>query len=281
MDLHVTKYVTDTRPSMTQSKFKSLVKSCLRADRSDPFSKIFRNVHRRYRVISNKRRFAGKTSRDVFTEIYTKGYWGKGKDIDQFYSGSGSHEIGITKPYVNALQSVFSHLGKPDVVDIGCGDFAVGSQLRKYCGGYVAGDIVESLIARNSTMYEDLDIDFRVIDIANDPIPKSTVLVVRQVFQHMSNADILDSISNIAGSCKYMIVTEHLPLDKEFPHNLEKSAGPDIRLYANTPSGVVLTSPPFNLDPIESKVICEVSTDDGVCPSLIQTIMYKMPAVTN
>jgi SAM-dependent methyltransferase len=276
MDLPLSKSVMETRPSTSRARFRAIAKSCLRADRTDLLSRLFRNAHRKYRVVLNRRRFSGKTPRDIFTEVYKNGSWGKDSKFDGFYSGSGSHQDYITKPYVHALRDLLLDMGKPDVVDIGCGDFAVGSQLRPYCGIYVAGDIVEPLIVRNRKKYKGLNVDFRVIDIANDTIPKSKVLVVRQVFQHMSNADILRSIVNITGVCEYLIVTEHLPPGNDFPHNLEKAIGPDIRLYVDTPSGVVLTSAPFNLSAVESRVLCDVITDDGVSPSVIRTTLYKI-----
>lgn len=272
----MSKSVTEARPLTKQPIFKAIAKSCLRADRTNLLSKLFRNAHRKYRVFLNRRRFLGKTSRDIFTEIYETGSWGIEDDHDGFYSGSGSHDYTITRPYVESVRDFLLNMGKPDVVDIGCGDFAVGSQLRPYCRTYIAGDIVESLIGRNIIKYEGLGVDFRVIDITIDKIPKSTVLLVRQVFQHMSNIDILKSIDNIAGSCDYLISTEHLPYNDKFIQNLEKTIGPDIRLYGDTPSGVVLTSSPFNLAAIESKIICEVVVDDGVSRSIIQTIVYNM-----
>lgn len=271
------KSVAEPCPVTNQNKLIAVAKSFLRINRSNLVGRLLHNAHRKYRVISNRRRFLGKTSRDIFTEIYDTASWGREDGHDGFYSGSGSHEQHITKPYIQAMRDVLLNMGKPDVVDIGCGDFAVGSQLRPYCRTYIAGDIVESLILRNRKKYEKLNVDFRVIDIANDDIPKTKVLVVRQVFQHMSNADIMKSIANIAGSCEYLIVTEHIPYYEDFPHNLEKSIGPDIRLYVDTPSGVVLTSSPFNLAALTSKVICEVVVDDGIVNSVIRTTMYSMP----
>ena len=38
---------------------------------------------------------------------------------------------------------------KPDVVDLGCGDFVIGSKLRKFCNKYIAVDIVDELINFN------------------------------------------------------------------------------------------------------------------------------------
>lgn len=260
----------------SRTRFREVAKSFLHADRTYLFSRLFRIAHRKYRLVTNRRRFAGKTSYDIFAEVYKNGHWGNDSNSDGFYSGSGSHDDDITRPYIQALSKFLLDMGKPDVVDIGCGDFAVGSQLRPYCGNYIAGDIVDTLIERNRKKYADLDVDFRVIDIARDTIPSSKVLVVRQVLQHMSNADIKSFVLNSLQTCQYMVVTEHIPFNSNFPHNLEKDIGPDIRLYVDTPSGIVLTSSPFNLSAIDSKTICEVTTNDGICPSVIRTIVYKL-----
>jgi hypothetical protein len=76
-------------------------------------------------------------------------------------------------------------------VDLGCGDFNVGSQLRPYCSEYVACDIVQSLIERNKLKFADRGVEFRALDMASDPLPAGDVVFIRQVLQHMSNAQIL------------------------------------------------------------------------------------------
>ena len=63
---------------------------------------------------------------DVFENIYTNHEWGIGNG--EFYSGSGTHNIDITKPYIEAVISVLKSLpNKPIVVDIGSGDFNIGN----------------------------------------------------------------------------------------------------------------------------------------------------------
>ena len=54
------------------------------------------------------------------------------------------------------------------------------------------------------------------------------------------------------------------------PHNLDKASGPDNRLDIH--SGIVLTSPPFNLAPIESKILCQVEEWGGI----IRTLLYRL-----
>jgi hypothetical protein len=84
------------------------------------------------------------TAKDTFSRIYEGGYWGQSKTLgEKYYSGDGSHQDEIIVPYVSAVRRFLQSLGeKPDAVDLGCGDFAIGSQIRPYCGKYIAVDVV-------------------------------------------------------------------------------------------------------------------------------------------
>ncbi|MDP5081903.1 MAG: SAM-dependent methyltransferase, partial [Winogradskyella sp.] len=64
-------------------------------------------------------------TKDVMDQIYQKHLWG-GKDYD-FYSGDGSHDLDIIKPYLEAVISFLrSHNNELTVCDLGCGDFNIG-----------------------------------------------------------------------------------------------------------------------------------------------------------
>lgn len=118
-----------------------------------------RYAYRRGRSFLGRRRYSGMTSRDIFAEIYSAGLWGGTQDGD-FYSGVGSHDPALTGPYVASVSDWLKSIGTPDVVDLGCGDFAIGSQLRPYCGHFIAADIVPPLIERNRQRFASLDVDF-------------------------------------------------------------------------------------------------------------------------
>ena len=232
-------------------------------------------VYRRYRMSRDRRRFGRRSPREVFTAIYAQSIWGRG--ASPFYSGDGSHDPAVVTPYIEAASRFLRRLGRPDVVDVGCGDFAIGSRLRPHCGRYIAADIVEPLINWNRERHRDLGVDFRVLDLATDELPRADVLFVRQVFQHMSNADVGRALRGIAGRFRYLVATDHIPASDPFPHNLDKGTGSDIRLYAQQPSGVVLTSPPFNLAVVSAEVLCEPIVFDGVSHGRIRTIAYELP----
>jgi len=223
-------------------------------------------------VNSERALFGGLSSRQIFTRIYEEGHWGRSSAPDQtFYSGTGSHDAAAVGAYVQALSTLFSQFArKPDVVDLGCGDFAVGSQLRAACRGYIACDIVEPLIAFNRERFAGLDVDFRALDLARDVLPPADVCLVRQVLQHLSNAEIAAALPQLAGRYRFLVVSEHLPADPNFIPNLDKPTGRDSRLQMK--SGVVLTAAPFNFRPSGAHVLCEAMEGNGV----IRTLLYEL-----
>ena len=224
--------------------------------------------------------YEGLSAQQVFTKIYEEGHWGQSPNSDQrFFSGRGSHNADIVNTYVEAVSAFLSSfVTKPNIVDLGCGDFTVGSKVRVLCDRYIACDIVESVISWNKQRYVNDDVDFRVLDISHDKLPAGDVVFVRQVLQHMSNRQIEGALSQITDKYKYLILTEHLPATGSFAHNLDKPAGPDIRLRLD--SGVVLTSPPFNLAIKQEIKLCEFYDShlaEGESPKgVIRTTLYQL-----
>lgn len=224
---------------------------------------------RTYRGRSRLKAYRGLSTKDVFTKIYEDGEWGGVGDREhKYFSGSGSRST-PAEIYIAAVEKFMLSLDhKPDVVDLGCGDFNVGSRVRPFCDHYVACDIVDSLIRFNAEKYKALDVDFRMLDLTLDELPPGEVVFVRQVLQHLSNDGIERAIEMIPTRYRYLVLTEHVPAEP-FPHNLDKSSGPDNRLAIN--SGIVLTSAPFNMKAVEQTTLCEVREWGGI----IRTILYR------
>jgi SAM-dependent methyltransferase len=230
------------------------------------------NTYRRLRSQFGYAKYKGMSEEQVFTHIYTQVEWGHNpKTGAQFYSGTGSHDANVVNPYVSAVTDFLSSLPhKPSVVDLGCGDFAVGSKIRHLCTNYVACDIVASLIKHNIEKYEDMRVDFRHVDITTEELPPGDVVFIRQVLQHLSNASIQNLVPSLKKRYKYIVLTEHICTRPNFQANLDKPTGPDTRLGLN--SGVVLTEPPFNLKCASQKVICQVKEDGGMIQSIVITM---------
>ena len=210
--------------------------------------------------------------RDVFSGIYRDGAWGTAHDPDDtFYSGDGSHDDRITTAYVdNVVAFLRTRPDKPNVVDLGCGDFSVGSRIRPFCNRYIACDVVPALIARNRKKYADLDVDFRQLDLITDPLPAGDIVFIRQVLQHLSNRQIAALIPKLRPRYRFLVLTEHLPASDRFTPNLDQAAGAGIRLGFG--SGVVLTEAPFNLRALEEKRLCTVEGYGGV----VSTMLYRL-----
>ena len=209
------------------------------------------------------RSYHGSSTSEIFSKIYERRAWGESANPSlPFYSGSGSHDVHTVETYVEAVACFLQSLReKPTVIDVGCGDFNVGSRIREYCSSYLAVDVVPELIEYNREKFAALHVDFQVFDITSERAPAVEVIFIRQVLQHLSNVQIRAAIGNLQESCRYLIVTEHLPAAPGFPVNLDKPAGPDIRGYIG--SGVVLSLPPFCVVAKSVQELCRVLDEDG------------------
>jgi len=189
------------------------------------------------------------SNRKVFSNVYQNKLWGiASQEVEsQFYSGPGSSDPQIVDPYVQTVKKFFASLPtKKNAVDLGCGDFRVGSRIVDSFDSYTACDVVPELIHFNQEYWRHLPVEFRVVDLVKDDIPTGFVLILRQVLQHLSNDDISRFIQLIPRDFSFLLVTEHLPSGNDFLANKDKVSGADIRLGSG--SGVVLTEPPFSVN---------------------------------
>jgi hypothetical protein len=228
-------------------------------------------VWRRYRSASIDRQFQGLDPAELFSAIYRKKMWGSVAG-SAFCSGQGSHYDHIVRPYVEAVGDFLAEFSSaPHAADLGCGDFNVGSQIRSLCARYVASDVVPELVARNAQMYSGLDVSFECIDIVKDPLPVGEIAFLRQVLQHLSNAQILQIVPKLY-QYSWVVVSEHLPSNLGFIANVDKPAGPGIREVFG--SGVLLSEAPFGLRRLEQRVLCSVPVSEQ--SGVVQTTAYRL-----
>ena len=210
-----------------------------------------------------RRKFKEMKNKQIFREIYKKKLWSSQEAKKfEFYSGTGSHIKEFTETYLTkVIEFLKSMPNKPNVVDLGCGDFEIGSKLRLYCKNYIAIDLFEELIEHNKKKFSDLDVTFQTLDITEDRLPNGDVCFLRTVLQHLSNKSIKNFLSLMNGKYKYLVITEHLPENQEFVPNIDMDSGPFIRLDKN--SGVDLTKNPFNLDVVSEKILCDIKSNEN------------------
>jgi hypothetical protein len=226
----------------------------------------------RRRHVAVDRLYAGKSAQEIFSHIYRSGLWGKAPE-GGFCSGVGSHAPAVVGAYVSAVSDWLRSLPQPPaVVDLGCGDFNIGRQVRSLCGTYVACDVVPDLIESHRRSFAETGVDFRVLDMIAEPLPAGEVVFIRQVLQHLSNDQIAAVLPKLS-QYRYLVLTEHLPATSGFIPNLDKPAGHGIRVGRTPPSAVVLDAPPFNLLVGGQQVLVEVPSEGGV----VQTVLFTLP----
>ncbi len=205
----------------------------------------------------------------VMTQIYDNKLWG-GKGFD-FYSGTGSHNPEIITPYLNAVISFLKSFKTPlTVCDLGCGDFNIGRYLTKHTKQYIGVDIVEELIHRNKNRYQEDHLEFYCLDISKDELPQADCIILRQVLQHLSNAEIQNIIKKVQ-AYKYMILTEHIPAGDFIP-NKDIISGQGIRLKQN--SGVNILEAPFNFKVIKKEILQSYFLEHN--KGSIVTLLYQV-----
>lgn len=180
---------------------------------------------------------------EVFEDIYGKHLWGGPRGNEAFNSGSGSGSEAAS-PYVETVSHYIRTNEVQQVVDLGCGDFRVGSAIVAATGvRYTGVDITRPLIAHLNANAAKPGVEFQCLNIVDDPLPPGDLYLIRQVLQHLSNGQIASILRKLSNTD--LIVTEHIPTAPDVVRNKDKAAGPDIRLYRK--SGVFLESPPFSL----------------------------------
>lgn len=209
-------------------------------------------------------------TKDAMEQVYEKNLWG-GQEFD-FYSGEGSHNRELVEPYIAVLKSFLTSFKEAPftVCDLGCGDFNVGQELVKYTKNYIAVDIVENLINHNKEKFKKENLEFRCIDIAVDDLPPGDCAILRQVLQHLSNAEVQEVLHKMS-DFKYVIITEHVP-NGDFIPNKDIISGQGIRLKKQ--SGLNVLASPFNFQVKEQEELLSVVLNDD--KGVIVTTLYTM-----
>ena len=198
-----------------------------------------------------------KSAETIFTEIYKKAYWGK-TEHTPYFSGTGTHDVN-TAEYIEMLNQFFKEKNINSVFEIGCGDFSIMKQvLAQRNVSYLGADIVADLVAHLQTTFGNEQTQFIHFDaITSKSYPNADLCIIRQVLQHLSNAQI-QQILQKTKQYKYVIVTEHVPVNPQLIND-DKNVNGYIRLQNSQISGVFLDAQPFSLN---CKTILSYAKDD-------------------
>lgn len=201
-----------------------------------------RRRDRRNQQLRNRSRSA----RAVFSEIYANNQWGGAAGA--IFSGGGSRGPAADS-YSDCVIDFIRRHGVSSVVDLGCGDFHIGSRIAPHVDVYTGVDVVPAVVSHHQSAHGSEKVRFVCLDAAEDVLPEGELCLIRQVLQHLSNAQIQRILSKL-GQYKYVIITEHYPAPQlDFVANKDKPHGLDTRLRDN--SAIVLDAAPFNVGPVD------------------------------
>ncbi|HUH27700.1 class I SAM-dependent methyltransferase [Gelidibacter sp.] len=208
-------------------------------------------------------------TKKAMEQVYAMKLWGT--NHADFYSGEGSHHPDIVGPYLKAVKTFLKSFKTPLVVcDLGCGDFNIGKHLVAHTKKYHALDIVPALIAHHQEKYKADNLEFHCLDLAEDDLPSGDLAILRQVLQHLSNAEIQSILKKLT-PFKYVLLTEHLP-EGDFLPNRDIISGQGTRLKKG--SGVNLLAAPFDFKVKTAEQLTAVTLKEG--RGVIVTTLYRV-----
>jgi len=133
--------------------------------------------------------------KEEFSEFYGRNAWG----CEETVSGAGS-SLKSTEKFRGELSALISELGVKSILDCPCGDFNYMREVNLDGIRYVGGDIVDDLIMLNREKYSAPNVDFEVIDLSKDKLPKCDLIVVKDLFLHLYIEEVQLCIENIRKS---------------------------------------------------------------------------------
>lgn len=204
------------------------------------------------------------STKDAFRQVYATRNWGTSQSDEPFYSGAGS-EGSAAEEYCQLVSQFVRDQGIRTIADLGCGDFRIGRRIAEQAARYVGVDIVPELVDYYQRHYSDERISFQCCDITSDALPEAELCLVRQVLQHLSNAEVESALRNIS-RYRWAMVSEHVPVSPR-SFNQDKPHGPDIRGYYG--SGVYPDKPPFSR---RASRVWETALEDG---SVLRTVLLE------
>jgi hypothetical protein len=194
---------------------------------------------------SRTKRLQGLSLPEAFDEVYRKKMWKQGDSL----SGLGS-EGELAGQYLSFLESYIDTHNIKSIGDAGCGDFAIGSRICGRVESYIGLDVSGFIIERNKRAFGNLkNVSFAQCDLTDTIFPETDLVCIRQVLQHLTNAQIALILANLQKSpgWRRVLITEDVsdPLDDSRANADLAAHTVDTRV--NHGGGVFIDRPPFNI----------------------------------
>ena len=126
------------------------------------------------------------THAEIFDDIYRTNFWGG--------SGGGSREE-VAWPFAAYASKLIHKYGVNLVVDVGCGDGTIANLIEFGFGSYLGCDVSRVVIEDRHSYGR---MRYAVLNAVTDNLPDAGLVLLKEVTQHLSNADIRALLANLA-----------------------------------------------------------------------------------
>jgi len=194
--------------------------------------------------------------REVFTNIYSTGYWGKG-EVAGMGSGLGS-SLNFTRVLSQKLEDLIRKYKIRSMLDAPCGSLHWMRHVLTRLGpsfNYIGGDVACPVVDQLSRQFANVsNWRFYCMDMCHQPLPPGIDLVfTRDALQHMPYSYIFNFLHNVKKSgARYLLVTSYIRHGNNTNINLGKCFM------------INLKQAPFNLRPEPLDMIDEESPTDMI-----------------
>jgi len=151
----------------------------------------------------------------IFYLIYKSLHWrdyNKSNKHESF-SGLGS-DIKVTKRLVKDLDKFIKDNKINSILDVACGDFMWMKKIviKNKKLTYHGLEIVKKIVDDNNRKYSSSRIKFECLDVLNNKLPNGfDLIIVRDLFIHIKNQDVLKLIKNIKKSKSKFFAVNNFP----------------------------------------------------------------------
>ena len=152
-----------------------------------------------------------------FQTVYDQNLWNSKESV----SGIGS-DLGVARGLIDGLPALFKRLEIRSLLDVPCGDFNWMKAVPFGGIDYIGGDLIRSLVERNTERFGSPKRRFEVIDVVQDRLPEADMIFVRDCFIHMDNGLVLRALHNICrSSFRYVCLTHDMNQERFPGRNVE------------------------------------------------------------
>ncbi len=165
----------------------------------------YRIVKKRIYQKNKKLIFNQDTSEKRFNLIYKTNFWSSNESV----SGYGSelkNTINIEKEIINIIKKYQIK----SILDAPCGDFNWVKNILDKELSYIGGDIVQEIIDNNIRKFKSNNIKFIKLDITDESLPDSDLMICRDCLIHLSFQSIKLFFENFRKSnINYLLLTTY------------------------------------------------------------------------